>query len=77
MADETDRSTAVTQKLPVNSGLRVDAYAVLVLCVERGVMLGWNHAHKHVEDPSPDAIQEHITDEVLSAVAEYFNFDTE
>jgi hypothetical protein len=75
----TALGTATTAKvptaLPVRGGMTVDAYAVLVDCVERGVVLGWNHAHKHVSDPSPDAIQQHIVDDVLSAISEYFNFD--
>jgi hypothetical protein len=55
--------------------MRAKEYDVLVMAVEQGVALGWNHAHKHVEKPDAEAIQAKIVDDVTTAICEWFNFD--
>jgi hypothetical protein len=36
-------------------------------CIETGVRLGYNRAHKHVENPHVESIVEHITTEIRHA----------
>ncbi|UYA57568.1 hypothetical protein SCREM1_111 [Synechococcus phage S-CREM1] len=50
---------------------------ILDLAIEEGVRRGWQHAHKHVENPSEGAIIEHIEEAVMSQIYEYFTFDEE
>jgi hypothetical protein len=50
-------------------------FHILNLAVEEGVRQGWHRSHKHVENPSEDAIIEAIEDAVMSAIHEYFTFD--
>jgi hypothetical protein len=55
--------------------MKAKEYSVLQMAVEQGVRLGWNHAHKHVEKPDAEAIQNCIVDDVTSSIYEWFNFD--
>jgi hypothetical protein len=50
-------------------------YTILTECIWGGINLGWNHAHKHVEDPSEEIIKKAIYDAVTSEIAEYFSFE--
>jgi hypothetical protein len=50
-------------------------YAILSECIDRGINLGWNRAHKHVEDPSEEVIKNAIYDAVTSEITEYFSFE--
>ena len=55
--------------------MRAREYDVLSRAVEEGVRLGWQHAHKHDDQPSAEAIQERIEQDVLNAICEWFTFD--
>jgi len=48
---------------------------ILELAIEEGVRRGYSRAHKHIENPSEGAIIEHIEENVMSAIYEYFTFD--
>ena len=65
----------MSNKLPVVGGLRVNTYAVLVDCIERGVESGWHHAHKHTDAPTEFDIRQHIADDLMNEICEYFSFD--
>ena len=52
-------------------------YKVLELAVCDGVALGWSHAHKHVDNPSPEQIQSAIVRDVLLQIDEWFRFEDE
>ena len=54
--------------------MRAKEYEVLQMAVESGVVLGWQHAHKHVEKPGESAICDRITEDVLTAICEWFDF---
>lgn len=47
------------------------------MAIDEGVSIGFFRAHKHVEDPSPEAIIESIQDHVMSKFYEYFDFEEE
>ena len=48
---------------------------VLELAIEEGVRLGYNRAHKHIESPQPDSIVEHITENIMLCLDEWFDFE--
>jgi hypothetical protein len=50
---------------------------ILEMAIEEGVRRGYARAHKHVENPTEGAIIEHIEENVMSAIYEYFTFDDE
>jgi len=50
---------------------------ILEMAIDEGVRSGYYRAHKHVEDPSPDAIIETIQETVMSQMYEYFDFTEE
>jgi hypothetical protein len=52
-------------------------YQLLVQCVEDGVAYGYNRAHKHTDNPTPDVLKMKIEDGVLNAISEWFTFDEE
>ena len=55
--------------------MKVDEYKVLVMCVENGVQLGWNRAHKHSDTPEDYYIRDCIEEAVMHEIFEYFNFE--
>ncbi len=55
--------------------MKAKEYNLITQCVETGVMLGWNRAHKHVINPDPEAIRDAIEQAVLSEICEWFNFE--
>jgi len=50
---------------------------LLQMAIDEGVRLGYYRAHKHVEDPAPDAIIEQIQETVMSQMYDYFDFPEE
>jgi len=57
--------------------MKAREYNLIAQCVENGVMLGWNRAHKHNENPDPDTIRDAIEVAVLNEICEWFDFDEE
>lgn len=75
---ETGRRIArrfVARAKATGGTMRVRAYDVLSQAVEDGVRAGWRRAHKHVDGPPPEAIQEHVEREVMNAICEWFEFE--
>ena len=50
---------------------------LLEMAIDEGVSTGFFRAHKHVEDPSPEAVIESIQEHVMSKMYEYFDFPEE
>ena len=50
---------------------------ILEMAIDEGVRTGFYRSHKHVEDPSPEAIIESIEEHVMSKMYEYFDFPEE
>lgn len=55
--------------------MKAKEYNLVAQCVETGVMLGWNRAHKHTDSPSPEQIHSAIENAVLNEICEWFDFD--
>lgn len=50
-------------------------FAIIEHCVENGAKRGYHRAHKHVDDPTPEAIADHVTQCVMSELCEWFDFN--
>ena len=55
--------------------MKAKEYNLIAQCVETGVMLGWNRAHKHTDTPDPDTIRNAIEQAVLNEICEWFDFE--
>lgn len=55
--------------------MRANEYLVLSEAVEEGIDYGWMRAHKHVDNPSDEAIKEQLVNAVMASISEYFLFD--
>lgn len=49
-------------------------YPVLAQCLETGLVLGWNRAHKHTDAPTPEAIQAAQHAAINDQIHEWFDF---
>ena len=57
--------------------MKAKTYNLIRQCVENGTSYGWNRAHKHVSDPSPEQIKNAIEDAVMNEISEWFTFEDE
>lgn len=57
--------------------IKPKSYTILQRAVEEGCTMGYNRAHKHVDNPSPQQIQDSIVNEVMNAICEMFYFEEE
>jgi hypothetical protein len=48
---------------------------ILEQAIEEGVRYGYRRSHKHLENPTEEQICEHIEEQVMSSIYEYFDFD--
>ena len=55
--------------------MKAKEYNLMAQCVETGVMLGWNRAHKHSDNPEPHFIHSQIEQAVLNEICEWFDFE--
>jgi hypothetical protein len=55
--------------------MKAKEYNLIIQCVENGIALGWNRAHKHTDTPDAEAIQQAIEDAVLNEICEWFDFE--
>ena len=50
---------------------------ILDQALEEGVKRGYRRAFKHIEDPTEESICQHIEEQVMSSLYEYFDFNEE
>jgi hypothetical protein len=55
--------------------MKAKTYQLIQECVENGVQLGFNRAHKHTDTPSDDELQNKIIDSVMMEICEWFSFN--
>lgn len=48
---------------------------VLDQCIDIGIEVGWNQAHKYDEDPAPYKVQESIRNAILLEIHEWFQME--
>jgi hypothetical protein len=58
-----------------STNLRPRLDRILDLCIENGIELGWNRAHKHTDNPQDDAIKAEIAQAIWAELDEYFDFE--
>ena len=57
--------------------MKVKMYPLIEQIVEQGTEAGWNRAHKHTDEPSGDALKEHIHRYIMNGFDETFEFKLE
>jgi archaeosine-15-forming tRNA-guanine transglycosylase len=50
---------------------------ILDQALEEGVKRGYRRAFKHIENPTEESICQHIEEQVMSSLYEYFDFEAE
>ena len=55
--------------------MRPKMYRLIEQCVEDGVHMGWNRAHKHTDEPSEEHATDHIIRQVMFQINEWFDFE--
>jgi hypothetical protein len=55
--------------------MKAKTYQLIQECVENGVQLGFNRAHKHTDTPSDEELQNKIIDSVMLEICEWFTFE--
>lgn len=48
---------------------------VLEMCIDTGVSLGYNRAHKHDDNPSEEVIKDKIREAIMNEIYEWFDFE--
>ena len=56
--------------------IRFRAYDLIAQAVETGVAYGWRRAHKHVDKPEEQKVQEEIESAVMGALCEIMDFES-
>lgn len=55
--------------------IKPKSYTILQRAVEEGCRMGYNRAHKYVDNPTQDQIEDSIVNEVMNAICEVFSFE--
>ncbi len=51
-------------------------YPLLERCIEDGLVIGFNHAHKHTESPTQSQLFEEQRQAIMSQICEWFDIPT-
>lgn len=65
---------AVGRKITPQCTVKIDPYPIIERAVGDGCSFGWHRAHKHVDNPSEDAIQSAIVDSIMLNLSEIMIF---
>jgi hypothetical protein len=57
--------------------MKAKEYFLIDRCIEDGIIMGWNRAHKHTDTPSEDQIKQAIHLAVTNEICEWFTFNDE
>jgi len=55
--------------------MKPNYYLIISNCVERGAALGFDRAHKHIDNPTSFEIKEEIYDAIMELINEHFFFE--
>ena len=50
-------------------------YFIITRAIEEGVSIGYNRAHKHIDNPNEDLIKAAINEAVMNSLCEIINFE--
>ena len=48
---------------------------VLEMCIQNGIRLGWNRAHKHTDKPEDESVFHEIEYAIETEIYEWFDFE--
>ena len=57
--------------------MKAKSDCVLEMCIDEGIKLGWNRAHKYSDEPTEQDIQHHIKSAIWGEIFEWFEFEGE
>ena len=57
------------------SVLRVNFYSIISDAIDRGIDIGWNHAHKHTDNPGEEMLKQHIFQDIMNELCDILEFD--
>jgi hypothetical protein len=55
--------------------MKPKTYKILNDCVGNGIEYGWNRAHKHTDQPTPEVIKDCIGEAIMLEISEDFSFE--
>ena len=55
--------------------MRAREYCLVERCIQDGIMMGWNRAHKHTDNPTKEAVLENIGQAIMLELNEWFMFE--
>ncbi len=61
-------------KLKIKKDIELKAYSIISDAIEDGINWGYNHAHKHTDSPSREALIEQIHNDVMNELCEKIDF---
>lgn len=56
--------------------MKANYYKIISDCIDNGISLGYNRAHKHTSEPEDFVIKEKISDAIMELINENFIFDS-
>lgn len=68
------RPQSTVAKASLSRSVNVRVYPILVDRIEAAIDYGWHRAHKHVDNPNPDAIRDAVHQAVINELCELFDF---
>jgi len=57
--------------------VRLDAYKIISDTIETSIKLGWNRAHKHIDNPEQQHVLNEIHTAIMNDLCQILKFDDE
>lgn len=57
--------------------MRPKFQSVLGMCIQQGIALGWNRAHKHTDKPTEAELKREIEQEIWNEIWEWFEIGSD
>ena len=54
--------------------MKANTHKILEHCIDAGIELGWNRAHKHTDNPSPELLKSKIEQAIWDELYEWATF---
>lgn len=70
-------SRAIMPRAKQPVGMTPKFYPLLAECLEVGLVLGWNRAHKHTDAPTREAILDEQQTAIVGQICEWFDLPEE
>ena len=65
----------MSNKVAVSGGLKARTRNVMEQAIEGGIRVGWNRAHKNIDDPKEEHIIDNLIDATMQSIDEWFHFE--